>query len=216
MGWRDLLGGGDDKNKNKETPPAADNAPRKPRGYVTQIDEGSENYKEAIGLLQQLANDGLKKLAPTSDLQIAPSRMTDFAEYKISTGRGHVIQMRVNGRNEAKTLQNAVRGFLSLPDDDAQNPLKRQKRSEKRNGSETYLIFLNVGEHGLSADRAKLLLEGTLRRIGIEPDWKAHFVKSDRKEEAGFRASLRKQQEEAEERGKDDTPPGDKKGRHTI
>jgi hypothetical protein len=180
------------------------------------MDEGTENYKEAIGLLQQLANDGLKKMAPTSDLQIAPSRMTDFAEYKISTGRGHVIQMRVNGRNEAKTLQNAVRGFLSLPDDDAQNPLKRQKRSEKRNGSETYLIFLNVGEKGLTPERAKILLEGTLRRIGIEPDWKAHFVKSDRKEEAGFRARMRAADEEAEERGDDDTPPGDKKGRHTI
>ena len=197
--WKELLTRGSGDNEPEEVPSS------RPRGLVARTEEGIEKYKESIGLLQQLADMGLKKIIddPDSDYRLRPQSMLDIAAYKISSGRGHIIHIRVPGKPEAKALQEKMRAFLELPEDQP-NPLSRQKRKEIRDGQPAYEIALSVGEGGMTPEKTKALLEGTLRSMDITPDWKTHYIKSDRETNRAVAEEQRKLREALEQLERDE------------
>jgi hypothetical protein len=225
MSWKDLLGIGGkagDPAAPGNPPPAA-----RPKGQAARAEENSEIYKEAIGLMQQFAVAGLEHLEKRSDYRLLKIGMADAvnepAHLKISTGRGHIIEMRVPGKPEAKELQRVMREALGLPDEEGKNPLQRQEGSRKNaRGESTYKLFLPIAEYRdgkfsggeyamksghrlkrLEPKEAVEILTKALRRMGITPDWQRYYEKMDRasaKEIGAAERELRDAMAKAEEK----------------
>lgn len=196
MSWLEKLGMGGPPPERKP-----DAAPVRGKGQAARMEENVSRYKESIGLLQQIAVEGLKYLQTESDFQIRTLGLVDEtndpAHLTISTHRGTVIQVRVPGKTEAKELQRIM--AKASPVTDGYNFLQRQPCKTLRDGQPTYRIFLPIGEFRdgqfqgsyfrdadghdiprLTPDQAKELLEKTLRHMHIQPDWQRYYVHKDR------------------------------------
>lgn len=197
MSWLERLGMGGPPLEKKpgDTPPAPANPqhPERGKGLRTQLREKTEAYQEAIGLLQQFVGEGLKR-ACQIDSSLYPSSMMHFAELKHHS-RGHFVEMRVPGHDEAKALQKIMRASLGLADSEP-SPLERQERSTVERGRVTYIVFFNTTKY--TPQQCKEALEKALRHMGVEPNWKGHYVPTDHAAEAEFRTALRKMDEEHE------------------
>lgn len=203
--WKKLvgLGNGSNPERNPVKPTTSDAVPQR-KGLAARAEENTAQYREAIGLLQQLVIAGLEHLGKESDLQIRVPGMVDMvaepARYKTSTSNGAVIIARVPGKNEAKELQRMVREALSLPKEDGQNYLQRQQGNRKNEGGEpTYKIFLPVCEYRdgkfiegvcktgdghtikrLDPKEAVIVLKAVLSHMHIAPDAARYYERTDR------------------------------------
>jgi hypothetical protein len=219
MDWLKRIRGSDEppapepKPQDAAAPTASLKAGERGKGLAAQAREKSEEYKEALGLLQQFADKGLEKLRATSDYQLGTPSMEDTAEYKGKTSRGNVIQIRVPGRNAAKELQRMVREAMGLDAEESSNPLQRQKREGKRDGQNTYLIFINTDR--VPAARAREILEKALLHMKIQPDWQTHYVRYDPTPVSKEERANRQRQEEMNENANegDDLTPAERAAR---
>lgn len=207
--WKKLLGGaGGDKTPDGPKSPA-DIAQNRPKGMMARTLELSEANKEVIGLLQQFAVKELDRLNARNPEKYMKSSLEDFAVVEIKSPHETRILIRVPGREEAKAIQNVLRKANGIAEE-TPNPLKKKQRSTKRTNfrtgeeRETYFVYFNILEH--TPEKCKNLLEASLHAIRIEPDWKSYYSAPTYKDEAEFRRTLRKLEDDTP----DDLPPGAK------
>lgn len=179
--WLNKLRGGsgeDDPEKNSEE---AAGRPKRSGGIRAKIAAKVTEWQEATGLLQQLAEDGLKHLH-MQDESIDKAKILDFAELNFRKNR---IEIKVPGRDEAKELQ---RLFKEANELDPPLPLKRKEASNVRDGKLPYRLLIDINE--VPAEKAVEMLEKTLKHIGVRPDWKGHYQETDHEAEAEFRKQV--------------------------
>lgn len=165
------------------------------RGLRAKFKEKEDAYTEALNLLEQFVEEGLK-WAHEKDSSLTLWNDQDSVQLNFKLQGGSKMQVRVAGQAEAKALEEIMSESLGVS-----NFLRRQPGKEKRDGRDTYKVVVLIDE--FPPERCVAALRCALRHIGCEPNGQGRYFSVT--EEAEFHRMIREAEEDERNRGDDGT-----------